>query len=79
MIANRIRRFAIRHFPFQFAAIEIDSGNDTVRRLDDRQALDIQTESATPASNQPAPMSRLAALGVGVPSARTNEVSTSTA
>ncbi len=41
MIANLVRCLAIWHLPFEFAAIEIDSGNDTVRRLDDGQALDV--------------------------------------
>src|SRR4030095_4787748 len=42
MIADIVRRVAVRSLPEQFAAIEIDGGNQAVRRFHERQPLHVQ-------------------------------------
>src|SRR6266550_2956804 len=42
MIANRVRRVTMRHLPHELAAIEVDCGEHSVRRLDERETLNRQ-------------------------------------
>ena len=42
MVADVVGRVAVRRLPHDFAAIEIDRREQTVGRLDDRQALHVQ-------------------------------------
>ena len=42
VVADVVRRVAVRRLPQQVAAIEIDSGDQPVRRLDERQPLHVE-------------------------------------
>ena len=46
VIADRVRRVAVRHLPHQLAVVEIDRGEHAVRRLDERQTLHGQAAAA---------------------------------
>jgi hypothetical protein len=46
-VADVVRRVAVRHLPLQLTLVEIDRREHAVRRLYDRQTLDLQTATTT--------------------------------
>src|SRR2546427_9633429 len=48
MVANVIRRIAMRHLKQELATIEIDGREDPIRRVDDGYPFDIQAATALP-------------------------------
>ena len=65
MVAHRIRRFAMRDLPDEFALVEIDRGDASVRRLQQRQPLRIQSTAARIVGCRAPPRAVAVAAGAG--------------
>ena len=70
MVAHVVRRVAVRHLPDDLAAIEIDRGDRSVRRLEDRQAVDGEPAAASRRLPQARPRAGAAAPGAAAAAAR---------
>ena len=48
-----VRRIAMRHLPHEISAVQIDSGENTIGRLDERQTIHVRGRPAAPRAHPP--------------------------